>query len=348
MRKHKIALLPGDGVGAEVIEASQKVLDAVASPGSEMVLDFTEYTVGREAYQKTGSALPQNVIDALPNFDAVMLGALSADSVPPPSPMGVLRRTFDLYADVRLIQNYPGVWSRKENIDIVCIRENIQGFLADRNTFKGYAEIMPTEDLVISFRILSRSNLERIAHFAFKYALKHGRKKITAAHKANVLSFGCGFFLDICREVAERYPEIEFNDLHVDAVANELISAPENFDIILSTNMFGDIIGDEAAALVSNLVPTGNLSDSCAIFRPAHEAKIEIEKQGTANPVPAILSASMMLQWLKELSASAAIKAAVRAVLAERKVLTPDLGGNNTGAQMTAAIIARIKEQERP
>lgn len=345
MRKYNIALMPGDGVGNEVVGAARQVMEAVAELDKDLELNFKEYTIGYTAYKEFGNPLPEEAMKAIPEADAVLLGAMSTGLVPPPSPMGALRRAFDLYADVRPIQSYPGVWCLRDDIDIVCIRENTQGFLADRNMFKGYGEFMPTEDVVMSLRVLSRKNCERIARFAFNFAREQKRKKVTVAHKANVLRFGDTFFLDICKEVAKEYPDIEFAEQYVDSVANDLVAAPQKFDVLLTTNMFGDIISDEAAALVSSMVGTANFSDTCAIFRPIHEAQLNIAGKGIADPVSTILSSAMLLEWLKEFDCAAAVKDAVKSVLAEGKVLTPDLGGTATTAQMTEAIIKKIQER---
>lgn len=341
MKKFKIALVPGDGVGQEVIEAARKVLEAVAQKG-KLQFEFTEYMAGKIAYDKTKDPLPAETLNGMRRADATLMGAMSTGLVPPPSPMGRLRKELDLYADIRPIQSYPGVWCLKEKIDLIVVRENTQGFLADRNLYKGYGEFMPDEDTVLSLRVLTRSGCERIARFAFEYATKLSRKKITVAHKANVLRTGCGFFLEICKGVAKNYPTIEFRDEYVDSVANHLISHPENYDVILTTNMFGDILSDEAAALVSSLVPTANIGEGCVVFRPIHEALLEIAGKNIVNPISTILSAIMMLEYLGAFQAAASAKKAVETVLVKGEVRTSDLGGKSTTTEMTQAIIETL------
>lgn len=345
MKKFKIALVPGDGVGQEVIEAARKVLEAVAQKG-EVQFEFTEYIVGKIAYDKTKDPLPPETMDGMRQADATLMGAMSTGLVPPPSPMGRLRKELDLYADIRPIQSYPGVWCLRDNLDLIVVRENTQGFLADRNLYKGYGEFMPDEDTVLSLRVLTRKGCERIAKFAFEYATKLSRKKITAVHKANVLRTGDGFFLDICKEVAKKYPSIELKDEYVDAVANNLIACPEEYDVLLTTNMYGDILSDEAAALVSSLVPTANFGGGCALFRPIHEAMLNIAGKAIVNPISTILSGMMMLEYLGVFQAAASIKKAVKSVLAKREVLTPDLGGKSTTSEMTRAIVETLLKEE--
>jgi isocitrate dehydrogenase (NAD+) len=205
---------------------------------------------------------------------------------------------------------------------------------------------MPDEDTVLSLRVLTRKGCERIAKFAFEYAAKHSRKKITAVHKANVLPVGDGFFLDTCKEIAKKYPSIEFEDKYVDAVANNLIACPENYDVLLTTNMYGDILSDEAAALVSSLVPTANFGEECAVFRPIHEAMLDLAGKNIVNPISAILSAAMMAEYLGVPVVSASIRNTVRKVLAQGSVKTGDLGGSATTTEMTQAIIDAMLEED--
>jgi 3-isopropylmalate dehydrogenase len=222
------------------------------------------------------------------------------------------------------------------------VRENTEGFLADRNLYEGYGEFMPTADEVISLRVLTRKSSERIARFAFDLARKRQRKIITVAHKANVFRKGCGFFLGICREIAKDYPEVQLRDQYVDAVANNLIAKPEEYDVILTTNLFGDIVSDEAAALVSSLVPTANFGHEVAVFKPIHETMTKIAGTGTVNPISTILSAGMMLEWMGEKEAYQAMEKAVSSVLNEGKTLTRDLGGSSSTSEVVQAITKRI------
>lgn len=344
MKTFQIALVPGDGVGAEVVGATREVLEALAKKGGDLNLEFTEYLAGKIAYEKAGDSLPADTIKGVAASDATLMGAMATGLVPPPSPMGKLRKEMDLYADVRPIQSYPGVWCLRDDLDIIIVREATQGFLADRNLYKGNGEFMPDKDTVLSLRVLTRAACERIARFACDYAVRLSRKKITVAHKANVLRVGDNFFLDICREMVKNYPGITMNDEYIDTVANKLISHPEVYDVILTTNMYGDIVSDEAAALVSSLVPTANFGKSCAIFRPIHESLLEIAGKNVVNPLPTILCGVMMLDYLGIANAAARMRKAVGEVLKAGTVKTADLGGKSSTSEMTAAIIAAVNK----
>jgi len=342
MKKYSIALIPGDGVGLEIIGATRQVLLALQDKYPYAQMDFTEYAAGKVAYEKFGDSLPKETLEGIAQSDATLMGAMATGLVPPPSPMGKLRKEMDLYADVRPIRSYPGVWCHRSDLDIIVIRESTQGFLADRNLYKGSGEFMPDENTVLSLRVLTRAACERIAQFAFDYARRLKRRKITIAHKANVLRLGDNFFLEICRKVATNFPEITVNDEYIDTVANKLITKPEDYDVILTTNMYGDIISDEAAALVSSLVPTANFGKSCAIFRPIHEALLEIAGKNMVNPLPTILCAVMMLEYLGETEMAQKLQAAIAKVLEKGKVRTRDLGGQASTEDMTQALISAL------
>lgn len=342
MKTFKIALIPGDGVGPEVAEAARKILDALVKKDGGFFLEFTEYQAGKTAYEKVGDSLPADTLKGIAASDATLMGALAAGLVPPPSPIGRLRKEMDLYADVRPIRSYPGVWCLKDDLDIIIIRETTQGFLADRNLYKGSGEFMPDRDTVLSLRVLTRYACERIVRFACDYAVGLSRKKITVAHKANVLRLGDNFFLDICRETAKGYPTLTINDEYIDAMANRLISSPERYDVILTTNMYGDIVSDEAAALVSSLVPTANFGKDGAVFYPIHEALLDIAGKNIVNPIPTVLCGAMMLDYLGAGEAATRLRAAVGAVLVEGRIKTADLGGTSSTKDAMAAIIAAL------
>jgi isocitrate/isopropylmalate dehydrogenase len=337
---YRIALVPGDGVGGEVVAAARAVLDQVQSRQGGFRLAFRDYVAGRSAAASHGTALPPETLDGIRQSDAALLGALAGGSGP--SATGELRKALDLYADVRPVKSCRGVWCLRPDIDIVFIRENTEGFLADRNLFAGQGEFMPSPDQVLSLRVLSRRGSERIARYAFEFARAHGRRKITVAHKANVLRMGCGFFLDVVRKVAGEYPDVELDDDYVDSIANGMIGAPERYDVVLTTNLFGDILSDEGSALVSNLVPTANIGPQVAVFRPVHEAKAKEAGLDIVNPLSAILCAAMMLRHLGESSAGAMVEAAVQDVLVEGRVKPRDLGGHSSTTDVTAAVCDKL------
>lgn len=337
MRRLRIAVVGGDGVGPEVTGAACQALEAVAS-ASDLRLELTAYPAGQQALCDHGSALPEPTLDAMRAADATLLGALGPIPGGRPSPTGQLRRALDLFADVRPVRSLPGVWCLRPDIDLVCIRENTEGFLADRNLYRGSGEFMPDAATAMSFRVLTRAGCERIARFTFEYARNHGRRKVTAVHKNNVLRLGCNFFLDAVRQVAAGYPGILLEDELVDSVANRLVAAPQEFDVILATNLFGDIISDEASALVSSIVPTANLGASCAVFRPLHEALPELAGKDRVNPLSAVLSAALMLRFVGQGVAATRLEDAVKSLLAGGQVRTPDLGGTDGTSAVTATL----------
>lgn len=343
MKNYSIALIPGDGIGKEVIESARKVLETVEKCFGSFNIEFKEYAAGQEVYEKVGKSLPEETLDGIRKADAALIGALNANPSPAQSPVGQLRKALDLYADIRPVKAWPGVWALKPNIDLICIRENTEGFLADRNLFMGNGEFMPNEDVVMSVRVVTKKASEQIAKYAFEFARKQGRKKITVLHKANVLRKGCGFFLQIVREIAEGYPDIELNDEYVDNAANNLILCPEKYDIILTTNLFGDIISDEAAALVSNLVPSANIGEGCAVFSAVnHDGKASEAGKNTVNPLIHIICTGMILEYLGENQAGQAIYEAVKTVLREGLVKPLDLGGNSSTSNVTSEICSKI------
>lgn len=302
MKKYQIALLPGDGVGPELIASAQKVLETVGK-FENLSFHFTSYSFAESAFHIYGDVLPPQTERGVRCSDAALLGAVSSGNFA--SPIGTLRRRLNLYADLRPIKSWDGAWSLQKDIDMVCIRENTEGFLADRNLYQGSGEWMPNPDQVLSLRVISREKCERIARFAFSYARRHGRKKITVLHKSGVLKMGDGLFLEAVRHVAETYPELILEDEYIDNAANRLISCPQKYDVILTTNLFGDIISDEASALVSNLVPTANIGDKLAVFLPVnHQHRPELAGLHQINPLPTFVCAEMLLSFLKESSAA--------------------------------------------
>jgi isocitrate/isopropylmalate dehydrogenase len=312
LKAYNIALLLGDGVGPELVRSARRVLEDIEKKLATFNLNINEYPFGENTYLDSGTAIPEETLAGIKNSHATLLGGISVEGIPSPTPVGFLRKELNLFADVRPVQSFQGAWSLKPNIDLVCIRENTEGFLADRNLHKGYGEFMPNEDQVLSFRVITRQACEKVARFAFLYARKNNRKKITVLHKANVLRYGCGFFLDIVREIGNEYPDIELTDEYIDIAANNLIVCPESYDILLTTNLFGDIISDEAAALVSSLVPTANIGKDNALFLPInHSPRYEMVKRGVVNPLAIIMCVGMIYEHLGEKKAAQLLRSAV-------------------------------------
>lgn len=315
---------------------------------------FTELPAGLAAFQTHGSTMPAETVDALSQLEGWILGPVTHHTYPAgdPSyvnPSGFLRKHFSLYANVRPARTFPGVPSLRPNIDLIIVRENTEGFYADRNLVDGNGEFRPDPDTVLSLRVVTRRASLRVARAAFELArARDGRRRVTAVHKANVLRTGCGLFLACCQEVAEEFSDVVLDDCHVDACALYLVTRPETFDVIVTTNMFGDILSDEAAGLVGGLglAPGLNVGDERAMAQATHGSAPDIADLHTANPVAEMLSGKMLLTWMGQRRSCAAphwaaqdIESAIAAVLGEARVRTPDLGGSDNTHDFTRAVI---------
>ena len=359
-------MLHGDGIGPEVVPAAVKVADA-ARALSGLDVQWVELPVGLSAYRELGHTLPPQTVRALEGLDGWLLGPVSHhiyDIHRPEmvNPSGALRKGFDLYANVRPARALPGVPALRPDVDLVVVRENTEGFYPDRNVLDGNGELRIDPDTVVSVRVVTRRACLRVAEFAFELATERARARgrpdaarrrprVTAVHKANVLRRGDGLFLECCRQVAARYPEVAFDDAHVDAMAMFLVQRPQTLDVLVTTNLFGDILSDEAAGLVGGLgvAPSLNVGHGRAMAQAVHGSAPDIAGQGIANPVAEILSLAMLLGWLgqrhgddRARRTAAAMAAAVEAVLAEGRVLTPDLGGRAGTEEFTEAVCRRL------
>ena len=332
MTKYRIARIPGDGIGPDVMAAAVKVLEAVEET-RDIGFDFVELEVGDDLKARTGVALPPGTIEEIAKSDAGLFAAVGETAKEVILPM---RQELDLYVNLRPAKVYPNVPHLKEDVDIVMVRENTEGIykmIGDRGDGWGF-----------NVRVITTKASERIARWAFDYAVKNGREKVTCVHKANVLDKSCGVFQEACQRVAKSYPGVEYDEVLVDACAMRLILRPEAFDVIVTTNLFGDILSDEAAGLVGGLgmTPSGNIGDENAVFEPIHGTAPRLAGTGRANPMATILSASMMLDWLGERDAAKNIEDAVIEVLKEAKTLTPDLGGSSETTDVAVAVSAKL------
>jgi 3-isopropylmalate dehydrogenase len=270
------------------------------------------------------------------------------------NPHPVIRRNYDLVSNIRPAKSLPGVDSVHKNMDIVIIRDNNEGFQPDRNMYKGVGEFMPTPDMAMSMRVVTRRNSQMAARSGFELArMRGGMKRVTIIHKNTVFKLGCGLFVDACREVAKEYPDIECNTAVVDTFAMRLIMHPEDFDVVVSTNMFGDILTDEAAGLVGGLglAPGLSVGDTYAMAQATHGSAPDIAGKGIANPYAMIMSGQMLLAWLgmkhadaAMSRAAAAIETAMLEVVAQRRDVTPDLGGTADTAAMAEAVCRQLTE----
>lgn len=351
-----IAVLAGDDIGPEVVDATVAVLDQAAS-ARRIPITWERLPVGLAAVGEHGSTLPDRTIERLREIPGWILGPVSHRDYPLGdqryrNPSGYLRKNFELYANLRPNRGWAGVPAVHPGLDLVIVRENTEGFYADRNMLDGNGELRPDEDTVISVRLVTRRASMRVARQAFELARSRDKKKaVTAVHKANVLRRGDGLFLACCREVAADYPDVNFDDYLVDAFAMRLILRPDAHDVVVTTNMFGDILSDEAAGLVGGLglAPGLNAGDDHAMAQAVHGSAPDISGRGIANPTAEILSGAMLLDWLgrtggREVLSAAArdVERAVGVALAEGSKLTPDLGGKAGTTQLTEAIIAAL------
>jgi 3-isopropylmalate dehydrogenase len=343
MTEYKISLIRGDGIGPELTDATLKVLDAAQRKFS-LKLKMIEAEAGDTCFEKRGVALPKDSIQKIKASHVCLkgpVGETAADVVVK------LRLMFDLYANLRPIKAYPAVDVARPDIDMFFVRENTE------DVYKGQ-EFTIGNDTTICLRVITRRSCERIAKKAFETARRrNGKKKVTAIHKANVMRVTDGLFANVCRETAKQYPDIAFNELYVDAASMRLIKEPQDFDVLVTCNMFGDILSDEAAQLIGGLgmAPGANIGDAFALFEPIHgSAPTRVGKQ-TANPLSMILAAKMMLDWLGErysdpkcLEAATAIEEAVVKTLRARNTV-PDLGGKTTTIGMAEAIAAALTKK---
>lgn len=323
--KYKIAVIPGDGIGNEVMEAAIYVLNAL-----NINFDYVYGEAGDECLEKNGTALPDETLDIIRNSDACLFGAAGETAV---DVIVKIRQEMKMFANLRPVKAYPNTNSLSDNIDFMIVRENTEGlYIAGEESY--------TDEGAVARRIITREAEERIIEYAFKYAKENNKSKVTGVHKANVLKKSDGLFKDVFYEVAKRYPEIATEDYYVDATAMYLITKPESFDMIVTTNLFGDILSDEGAGLVGGLglIPSANIGEDAALFEPVHGSAPDIAGQGKANPIAMMLSAIMMLRYLGENEAANRFDGAILKVLNEADILTGDLGGSATTMELAEEV----------
>ena len=327
---YNITLIPGDGIGPEVIKAARIVLEA-----SGVKINWEIVEAGEEVIQKFGTPLPNYVIDSIKKNKVALKGPIT-------TPIGTgfrsvnvaLRQTLELYANIRPVKSYKGVPSRYSDIDLVIVRENTEDLYAGIEHKIG-------EDAAESIKIITRKASERIARFAFELTKREKRKKVTVVHKANIMKYTDGLFLECVRKVSQEYPEIVFEEMIVDAMSMKLVQVPNNYDVLVMPNLYGDILSDLAAGLVGGLgvVPGANIGDKEAVFEPVHGSAPKHKGKFIANPTATILAGVMMLKYLGESKAADRVEKAVVKVLKEGKYLTRDLGGNTGTIEYAKAVI---------
>lgn len=335
---YNITLIPGDGIGPEVIKAARIVLEA-----SGVKINWEIVEAGEEVIQKFGTPLPNYVIDSIKKNKVALKGPIT-------TPIGTgfrsvnvaLRQTLELYANIRPVKSYKGVPSRYSDIDLVIVRENTEDLYAGIEHKIG-------EDAAESIKIITRKASERIARFAFELTKREKRKKVTVVHKANIMKYTDGLFLECVRKVSQEYPEIVFEEMIVDAMSMKLVQVPNNYDVLVMPNLYGDILSDLAAGLVGGLgvVPGANIGDKEAVFEPVHGSAPKHKGKFIANPTATILAGVMMLKYLGENKAADRVEKAVVKVLEEGKYLTRDLGGNTGTVEYAKAVIDAIAKGDK-
>ena len=374
MSKYRIAWLPGDGIGIEVMDATRLVLDELG-----LDAEYIHGDIGWEFWCREGDAFPARTVELLKNVNAAMFGAITskpvkaaeAELVPAlrgkgliyRSPIVRMRQLFDLYNCLRPCKAYPGnPLNHKEGIDLVVFRENTEDLYAGVEFNPVPAELAETlaklskpfghfsqlglDEYAVSCKINTKKGSERIVRAAYEFAVKHGRRKVTIVHKANVVRATDGLFLEEAKKVAQEFPQIETDDANIDAIGMWLLKNPFNYDVLVAPNLYGDIISDLCAQMVGGLGfgCSGNIGQKLAVFEPTHGSAPKHAGKQKANPIATILAAKMMLDWLGEKDKGARLEAATAAVIKEGKVRTYDMGGSSTTMEMGRAVAAAAKK----
>jgi isocitrate dehydrogenase (NAD+) len=331
---YTITLIPGDGVGPEISEAVRRILEA-----SKVPIQWEVFEAGHSDLVKYGELLPGKVLDSIIRNKVALKGPLTTPIGEGFSSINVmLRRTLNLYANTRPVRNLPGVEARYSDVDLIIVRENTESL------YSGIEHVV-VPGVVESLKIITEKASTRIARYAFELCRRQNRKKITGVHKANIMKLSDGLFLECIRKVRREYPEIEYNEMIVDNTAMQLVLNPHQFDVLLSENLYGDIISDLAAGLIGGLglAPSGNIGEQAAVFEAVHGSAPDIAGKNIANPTALLLSSLLMLQHLGEVEIAEKIFKALTTVLTEKGMKTPDLGGTATTQSFAQAIIDELR-----
>ena len=350
----KIGILEGDDIGHEIVPAAVEVAQAAAAK-HRLAIDWRALPIGAAALATHGSTLPRETMDALPTLDGWILGPIGHRAYPKVpeaiNPHPILRKQFDLFANVRPTRSYPDIGCIHQDVDLVIVRENNEGFQPDRNMVAGCGEFRPTPDVTCSVRVITRRASYRVAKAALELA-RQRRKHMTFVHKDTVFKLGCGMFVEECKRAAAEYPDVQVDDVIVDTFAMHLVRNPQRFDVVVTTNMFGDILSDEAAGLVGGLGMAPGLcigESRQAMAQATHGSAPDIAGRGIANPYAMIESTRMLLEWLGHdrgvpaaVAAAQAMSRATTAAIGDPAARTGDIRGTGNTASMTKAIIAAL------
>ena len=351
----KIIMLPGDGIGPEIMKATAVVLNKL-NESCNLRLNFEQLSIGMTTLEATGSTLPEKIMEQIKSADGVVLGPCDTYAYPSReeggvNPSAAIRLELDLFANIRPSRARVGVPAMTPDMDLVIVRENTEGFYADRNMYSGSGEFMPTQDVALAVRKVTRQGSRRIAEEAFKLAQQR-RKKVTVVTKANVLKLTEGLFLEEIYDVAKSFPDVELREVLIDAMAALLVRTPAEFDVIVTTNMYGDILSDEAAELSGGLGLGGsvNAGDKHGIAQAAHGSAPDIADLGIGNPVALMNSVAMLLEWLGGrngrsdlINAGKHFTDAIDRALQDRVNHTPDLGGKAKTQEVGKAVLSHIR-----
>jgi len=332
--KHRVTLIPGDGIGPEITSAARRIIDA-----SGVGIEWDVVSAGLEAHDRYGTVLPESLFDSVRATNVALKGPIGTPIGEGFKSVSVrIRKTLELYANLRPMRSFAGVKSRYEGVDLVVVRENTE------DLYSGIEhEVAP--GVVESLKVITKQASKKIADFAFAYAKKRSRKKVTAIHKANIMKLSDGLFLEVVRATAKRYPEIEYEEMIVDNTCMQLVLNPERFDVLLTENLYGDIISEICAGLVGGLgfAPGANIGEHCSVFEAAHGSAPDIAGKDLANPTAITLSGCLMLKHLGEDRAANLIEGAIESVLVKGESLTRDIGGSATTSEFTEAVIEEME-----
>jgi len=331
---HDVVLIPGDGIGPEITKAVTTIFDEAGAD-----INWIEHTAGLTAHEELDNPLPDDTIEAIDKYRIALKGPLT-------TPVGAgfrsvnvaMRKKFQLYSNIRPAKTLPHIHSRFEDVDMVMFRENTEGL------YIGKEQWVKEDSHAESIAVVTRDASEKVIRSAFEYAKKKNRNKVTLVHKANILKFTCGLFMEVGEEISAEYPNIEYEDLIVDNMAMQMVLRPEQFDVIVTTNLFGDILSDLASGLVGGLGLTGaaNIGDDAAMFEAVHGSAPDIAGQNKANPIAFLLSGLMLLEHLDEHDLAERIRQAVYYTLEDKSVCTPDIGGSGSTTTFTEAVCKNL------
>ena len=354
-RALKIGILNGDDIGLEVVPECVKAMRAAAQK-TGLEIDWHPVPIGRKALDELGHTLPPGTLEKLDTLDGWVLGPIGHQAYPKGmpnviNPHPILRKHYDLFANIRPAKSYPGLPALYKDVDLIIVRENNEGFPPDRNVYMGNGEFRPTPDMTIGIRVITRQGSRKVARAAFELARTRPRKKMTAVHKDTVFKLGCGMFAEECRALAREYPDVAYDEVLVDTFAMKLVMKPQQFDVVVTTNTFGDILSDAAAGLVGGLglAPGLSAGPQRAMAQATHGSAPDIAGRNIANPYAMIMSGQMLLAWLghkhnepRAVRAAERMEAAMESVIQEGRWLTGDLGGKASTTQMGDAVAQAI------